>query len=64
MELLEYTKLTPEGNYRTYNVDTFEIALDKDHYSSEKYKKLEAYPVLSQLTEVSREPLTERNLIS
>ena len=40
-DLIEYTKNTPEEEYPQYNVATFELALDKKYYSSEKFKKLE-----------------------
>jgi amidase len=40
-DLVEYTKKAPEEEFPRYDVATFELALDKSHYSSEKYRKLE-----------------------
>lgn len=40
-DLVEYTKNTPEEEFPRYDVATFELALDKAHYDSEKYEKLE-----------------------
>ncbi|KAH7133960.1 glutamyl-tRNA amidotransferase subunit A [Dactylonectria macrodidyma] len=42
-DLIEYTKRAPAEAYLRYNVDTFELALRKDHYESDKYRKLEEF---------------------
>ena len=39
-DLIEYTGNTPGEGYPLYNVDTFDLALDKAHYDSDKFRNL------------------------
>ncbi|TPX12800.1 uncharacterized protein E0L32_006680 [Thyridium curvatum] len=40
-DLIDYTRNTPEEDFAHYNTATFEMALDHDHYASDKFAKLD-----------------------